>query len=107
LIQYLDPSNFDENRVVVYMALDVLNLHFDEDTQKQLLSVNDIVQLFKQEGIIDRIGVITVKLTESLAGPARFQDENYELKYLDKVFNLIHILHGTSSLDKITFSREK
>jgi hypothetical protein len=48
LRQFLDMTEFDENKLLIFMAIDVFLLHFDQSIQSVLLSQSELALIFSR-----------------------------------------------------------
>lgn len=66
LSQFLNVQKFEENKFLIFMAIDVFSLHFDQSISSQLLPHADIAKIFSRENVAVKLAKILNKLLESL-----------------------------------------
>lgn len=64
--QFLQISEYEENKLLIFMAIDVFLLHFSQLIQSVLLPQAELSLIFIRESVSDKLARIIPKLIESI-----------------------------------------
>lgn len=110
--QFLSISGFEENKLLIFMAIDVFLLHFDSSIQSILLPKPELTMIFSQENVSDKLAKILphLILTIEQAQANKAGEDGDSLiaqKYFDKSFDLLqHLQKGNEEVKLLLCSKD-
>lgn len=112
--QFLSFDRFEDNKLLIFMAIDVFLLHFDQSIQSILLPQAELTTIFTEEGVPEKLAKIVPHLIAAVEAdcsqklPKNSDDDpSVSLKYVDKAFDLLqHLLRGSDEARLRVCSKE-
>lgn len=112
--QFLSVTGFEENKLLIFMAIDVFLLHFDQSIQSILLPQAELTTIFVEEGVPEKLAKIVPHLiaaveADCMQKPPKNSDDDPSVsqKYIDKAFDLLqHLVRGSDDARLRVCSKE-